>query len=170
MAETPGTLYQQAGVDANTRYDLFSVRTEQANQVRGATGTYIDGKGRPSPITGAPVMSTLREFKWNGNRVLAHRCEGELLYIAIDADAASAIVSASYTYEIHEVQVNMATGARYTPVYQVAGRVTDTTVGGLADNAAKLVPGQKIPTIAVAPRLPPNLFATVVDFFKVVSA
>lgn len=169
MAEEPGTIYIGVGPNQQNIHYIGDVDYDQANNANGDTGTFIDGKGRPSPLSGVSLPLDRRAFKApDGQVIQVHRLPGEALYLAEDAVAADALVTANNAYEIHERIVNTRTGNLRKEHWTVGKVITDTAVGGVAANAT-LVPGQIIP-FAAWPRLGPDEVGVLEGFFKVTTA
>jgi hypothetical protein len=167
MAETAGIIYLQAGPDAASRTDLGSMHYDQLNNARGSNGTFINGVEKPDNAESRWDVP-YRSLRLPQGLVQAHRGPGELLYVAIDAQAAGATVTGSYAIEFHEEVVNLVTGANRKVTHLVGAAVTDTTVGGIAANPGRIV-GQKVPVLALR-ALGPNEVGRLYGYAYVLTA
>jgi hypothetical protein len=171
MAEEASTIFIEAGPNQQVRYELGSEDYEQLNNNKGSDGTYVNGTGRPSALTGHELMlhdRVFREARAPGGTIAAHRGPGEALYLSVQALAVDQLDTSAFTFEIHEQIVDVATGARREETWGIAHANESVSTGGVAADPFTVI-GQRIPAIAL-PRLGPTEYGRLFGFIKVVTA
>lgn len=168
VTAVPGITYIQAGVDPTGRTDLAHVPSASINATRASgNGNFINGRGKPDnsgvllpmpyrPIPGAPAGG-------------AHRGPGELIYVALDPNATTALTTANFgAVELHEEIVNMRTGKNRKRIWALGDRFVTVSQNGIADNAT-VIHGQRIPILAF-PALAPDEYGRLYEFAQIVES